>query len=435
MKNLNKFTKAELINKLKYNNSNSKSFLDQILKFKSLILKITLISFIITWIKKYSLVTKLWHLFSLIGSTLLSISLFDIYSLEVINWIKETQIYKWFSSFILNSKTEVIDNDEFRSNERTSIETTTNEKRNDKNNRWMSRNIEQKEINIEEINKIESSNWPTYKHIFIITGVIVISGLSLYFSEEIKTGISTSFDWFKNLFSNSPRDPGTDSAESSLSPSTQENFKVLQSRLKKYFKLEKSSKNTISDIGLDNISDIELIDNNEPVEKLTSKILTSPSLESLNRHAEDAFQSEFIQGSSSSNIPGSPESNSSIETIKPSIAPIPDSYSQGYWKFDFKKAIRDKFNFIETIFSDDTSEEVLTKDVAEQLSDSLAELVKHYNNQVNYYQNNNLGYDVKQKLFCYKKWISEYHSKIVPLDEIIDVGTLHDEPTIITFNN
>lgn len=118
MQNLQKYTKAELISKLKNknnsgNNNNNQSGLhsvvDNLLLFKSLILKITLIAFIIRWIKKYSLVQKLWHIFSMIGSTLLGFSLFDIYSLDLLNWIKDTSIYKWYYGLFNTPKIEKIE--------------------------------------------------------------------------------------------------------------------------------------------------------------------------------------------------------------------------------------------------------------------------------------------------------------------------------------
>lgn len=113
MKNLNKFSKAELITKLKNNldqnqkQSKINKFIDLIFTFKSIILKITLITFIIRWIKKYSLIAKLWHLFSIIGSSLLGLSMIDIYVLDLINWIQNTSIYRWY--FELFKYTKPID--------------------------------------------------------------------------------------------------------------------------------------------------------------------------------------------------------------------------------------------------------------------------------------------------------------------------------------
>ena len=99
MKNLNKYTKAELISKFKTleNKNSNKSFsqliINSLLLYKSLILKLTLITLIIKWIKKYSLVRKLWHIFSLISSTLLGFSLIDIYGFDF-----------FFVFFILNKR-------------------------------------------------------------------------------------------------------------------------------------------------------------------------------------------------------------------------------------------------------------------------------------------------------------------------------------------
>lgn len=99
MKNYNKYTKAELISKLQtkleYTHQSFYSkIVNLIITFKSIILKITLITFLITWFKKYSLIRKLWHLFSWIGSTLLGLSMIDIYAFDFLNWIKDTNIYK-----------------------------------------------------------------------------------------------------------------------------------------------------------------------------------------------------------------------------------------------------------------------------------------------------------------------------------------------------
>jgi len=93
MKNLNKFTKAELIGKFKkletknsnVNNSNTTLFskiLDFILYFKTLIFKVTLISIIIKWIKKYSLFTKIFRFANWVILSIFGISLIDNFSFD-----------------------------------------------------------------------------------------------------------------------------------------------------------------------------------------------------------------------------------------------------------------------------------------------------------------------------------------------------------------
>ena len=68
--NLNKYTKAELISKMKKlsnNNSNSQNnltygqlFLNTIIQIKSILLKLTIITLLIKAFKRYSLVRKLF---------------------------------------------------------------------------------------------------------------------------------------------------------------------------------------------------------------------------------------------------------------------------------------------------------------------------------------------------------------------------------------
>ena len=161
MKNLNKFTKAELINKYtKLENQNSNqtqtqskyqwilNIIDKILLFKSLILKITLISLIIKWIRKYSLVRKFWHIFSLIGNALLGFTLIDIYAFDVISWIKDSSIYRWYSD--LFSTPDIISNKEAKVDipsrlseiNQNSNENQTNSQRNSRIIEWINRDSE-----------------------------------------------------------------------------------------------------------------------------------------------------------------------------------------------------------------------------------------------------------------------------------------------------
>jgi len=143
---------------------------------------------------KYFLIKKLWHIFSLLGSSLLSISIIDIYSWDVISWIKDTSIYRWYSELFNYSKIDKIETIENPSKfpkgmiERTSIETNGNENGNQKSdeisnkiNRWFNKEeITNKEPDIltnEEFNKIDESN--KYKNYFILGSIIIISGIIL----------------------------------------------------------------------------------------------------------------------------------------------------------------------------------------------------------------------------------------------------------------
>lgn len=84
--NLNKYTKAELISKFKRletktnQNSQIKNYIEQIweliLTFKSLLLKLTFISFITKIFLKYKLFRKLWTVINTIIVAIFGISLF-----------------------------------------------------------------------------------------------------------------------------------------------------------------------------------------------------------------------------------------------------------------------------------------------------------------------------------------------------------------------
>ena len=160
MKNYNKYTKAELISKFKEldfkkTNSNQSIFtkiFSYILFFKKLIIKITLITFLISWVKKYSLIRKIWHIISTIGSTLLGISLIDIYSLEFISWIKDTSIYKWYLGLFNDHKIDKVE-DAIPSFMRTSNQdSTTNQNGNSESFQRSSKNfgwVNQQEVNDE----------------------------------------------------------------------------------------------------------------------------------------------------------------------------------------------------------------------------------------------------------------------------------------------
>lgn len=114
--NLNKFTKAELIqrfrkletkhteNTLSNNSSIFVSFMKTLLYFKSLILKITLIAVLIKIFKKYSIIGRIWRVFNAIIMSIFGISFVDIYGSDVINSIldifRSTAVYSWFSGLL-----------------------------------------------------------------------------------------------------------------------------------------------------------------------------------------------------------------------------------------------------------------------------------------------------------------------------------------------
>jgi len=107
--NLKKFTKAELISKLKtqksdLNNPNQTLFsnvMNIILYFKAFILKITLLALIIKLFKRYSIIRRIFTLFNTILFAIFGISIVDIYEIEFISKIFNS-LFDAFSKFNSN---------------------------------------------------------------------------------------------------------------------------------------------------------------------------------------------------------------------------------------------------------------------------------------------------------------------------------------------
>ncbi len=427
MPNLNKFTKHELINKIKrldnqisnQNQSTLIKIIEYILHFKSLILKLTLIGFIIRWIKKYSLVHRLWHIFRWIATGILGISLIDIYSLDIISWIKELQIYKWYSQLfffkeiIKENKTEVI-----QFPKRITEKTNENETEHIKISEWINRNNQQKI----EINK-EDSIWDTIqnnsKTIIIISGVIIVSSLSYYYFDEIKDSLGTSIEWIKNYFSRPPSNSSNSNSENIPTHST-ENF---QSKLDKYFKLPESNEIANS------AREIELID------KGKSKVLTSPSLDNLNSKAEEAWNDSNSDSSTITPEKFKDSSSSVIDSSSSSsCTPFASPFITKNWKVLITNNL-DDFDFIQNTFS---SEKVLTKEAAHKLVESLANIMVLYDdhitsfNRVIEFKTEAQINGYKQTMYHFREWISNYYKMIFPLAENkIEIGSMFDEPNTI----
>ena len=205
--NLNKFTKAELISKFKKlesknsnSNNNNQSILnniiEKILLLKSVLIKITLISFLIKYLKKFNLFRRLWVILNTIVMSIFGISFLDNFGFEfisnffkeiqtvtysIVNYLSETHFYSFIAS--LFSKKEEVDNTTRISLREgvqpMSSEYTTNEskiresKRNSKISEWLKPE--------EEIHE-EKSN----KKYYIIAGMLVISLLAWYYFDDIK---------------------------------------------------------------------------------------------------------------------------------------------------------------------------------------------------------------------------------------------------------
>ena len=469
MKNLNKFTKAELINKytklenLNHQNSNQTQtqskyhsilkIIDKIQLFKSLIIKITLIGLIIKWIKKYSFVRKFWHIFSLIGSSLLGFSLIDIYSLDIISWIKDTSIYRWYSDLMNWSKNEI------KSTEIKDISsiprTNSNETEINSNNRQNNRSIIEKIINKEpevlskeEFNSLDESNNHNYKYYIIVGSIIIISGIVYYYWNDIRPAagdagntiidkIRSFRSWFNSDSSNINNN------------NTGDNQVNIPTNVNPDIQLIDNNQSTVSSSNIQDEANQYFKDNNQPVVSSSNikTVLTSPSLENLNEQAETSWSEgssspgsdkTITQASISSSLNiesniSSSSSSSSINTISTA-----SNFIKQNWRKRFTEETNDKINFIESSLNSE-----IDLDEGLKLVDYYAFLINEYNKEIDLYNsfksdtNQNIQdlNIMRQSIYYFREWISEYHNKILPTSNVtIKIGSIQDSPKIISKN-
>lgn len=457
MKNLNKFTKDELIKQyknLEKQNSNQTLILkiiNTLLYFKGLIIKITLIGLIIKWIKKYSLVKKLWHIFSIIGNALLGFTLIDIYSWDIISWIKDTSIYKWYIELFKSYKTDKIETIENPSKfpkvmiERTSIETNGNENGIQKSdeishrfNRWFNKQeIDKQEVlTNEEFNKFDENNYnANYKYYFILGTLIITTGIVWYYWNDIRPGdaantviekVRSFRSWFNNdennIIDNNPRNI-TVNIPTNVNP-------------------------PIEDIQLSNTTQPP---NYESIEINKGKaVLTSPSLENLNEQAESSWNTGVSSpGSDDSSVTITPESSSSSSSTFTSTSTSNSSSSsintistvsnfiKNNWRKRFTDEVNDKINFIESSLMNENKLEGL------KLADYYAFIINEYNKEIEVYNyiktdsNHNIQdlNVMRQSFYHFREWIAEYQPKILPDSTVsIEIGSLSDSPKLLSKN-
>lgn len=438
MKNLNKYTKAELISKFKNlennnsnNNPNNTNIFSKIIKsillFKSIILKLTLITFLVRWIKKYSLIQKIWHVFNLIASTLVGFSLFDIYSYDVIEWIKSTQIYNYIYEFF-NYKPPVDENiieerpmKDFKTTNRsqTITESKIRDSEGNSRNSW----------NYREFNEQEIENNTNYIKI-AIASIIIIGCFCWFYSDEITTGYMAFKDWWNSRGNN---DPGTGSNVSITPTQDSINRDSIQDRIK----------SKIRNYEITNQNQIELIDNTQNIAGPSNLdkgkgVLTSPSLEDLNNKAKESWADFSKQSESGLNSPTS--STSSTETITQNSFTSSSEilvdrnfektvkFVNKTWKGVFADKDIVKFNDIERSVDLSLLDNIQTR---YRLADDLIELTKSYDYMIEVYNkldNNQEKVLQKIALFKFREWMNKYSEIIVGTN--INVGSPNDEPLI-----
>jgi hypothetical protein len=348
--NLKKYTKAELISKLQnkqINNQNSlinqiKNYLlqiwDLILTFKNILVRLTFISLVIQFFKKYKMFRKLWFLLNTIVMTIFGISIFENSMFEVINnffaeirfiawnitdYLTNTNFYNYLTKlFYNNPKKEIVES--IKEVKKEIIKEAKNEiindirktpsdrghswdpkdqkygdeleefynRRKNKISEWLKPQtevIEQTDINTES----------SYKKYLILTGVIVASSLAWYYSDEIKTNFTALMEWLMSFRTGPGDGTGNDSNNSSTHIETNFQSKLEKSTVSEKIELiDLSNKGKTIDIS--NLSESEI----------ERRGFTSPSLDDLNKNVTEDWKIRSMSPSSSS--------TSSTETITPS---------------------------------------------------------------------------------------------------------------------
>jgi len=235
MKNLKNFTKAELINKLNTlktdnSNNNSTNFMTFLLVFKSFILKITLIALIIKIFKKYSIIRKLFTIINTILFSIFGISMIDIYEIESLSKIFH-KLIDLFSNFHTNllelfgKRGDIPVKSPSIPMRGIQPETTGIQTGNDPSNRIIERFKQL--INKDQDEIIQDENTPYYKNKYVIlAGLLILSGITWYFYDDIKPVGSSILAWI-NLFRSRP-DPSSDDSSGNI----QANYKFDISKIK-----------------------------------------------------------------------------------------------------------------------------------------------------------------------------------------------------------
>jgi hypothetical protein len=332
--NLNKYTKAELISKIKKvdsrkDSTNIKMFQQNILNtitnyfsqiwelfltFKNILLKLTLISLIIKIIKKYSMFRKLWWFINSIGLSIYGLFLLDnfafdfitnffkeirIISSNIIDYFSNTQFYTYLSK--LFNRNEIIEPSSetsnkirsmIESNKTETIGSSKNLERSEGNSR-ISEWLKPQKDAFDDINDQVKTNDTNYNKYYIIAGIIVFACLTWVYADEIKDWYGYLIDWINSFRAGPPNNGGGGIGDTGGNIPTNNQKSVID-----------NIQNTPSN------PDIELVDNS----KGKNKLFTSPSLDDLNKTISDSW------GETGSNSPGSTDSN---ETIKPTLSKTP----------------------------------------------------------------------------------------------------------------
>lgn len=342
---LDKLSKSELLEKFKELSSqkslenlksetevNFKDFYVKLIKFfskfYSLLTKITLFTIIFKILKKIRLVRFIFGLFNSLLALIFGIAYLDIYGFEdiynkivyywnqYIDLIHETKIYKVFSKFLKSFKEEDIIKSEVKEIKKPEIKKEEIENNSESlfSSTWENetKHVEENRENtwdFRKIDEIDEIDKPFYKNpYFIVTLTIVSASLIYYYSDEIVTSTYLAYEWLINHRpwrrrdgDNGPDNIGGGNSDNNSTP-TGSNIQLEDLTTENLEKLE---------------HDKEVLSKNMDDLKGKGKVLTSPSLEDLNKQASESWGNPIEEYFKLEETPGSPSSSSSIETITP----------------------------------------------------------------------------------------------------------------------
>jgi hypothetical protein len=484
--NLNKFTKAELIKKVKSLNSenqdskiNNQSFyiklVEMIVLIKSILIKLTLISLLIKIFKKYSLIRRLWAIINTIIVSIFGISLIDNFSIigfitnlfteitdvigKGVEYLSNTTFYNYLANLFGSNKVETSTNTDmkrpviFTNKQTENLSKESNE--DERVSEWLNRKINDHKKEDSPVLRDEpkqdykmfSSDWFYYVRIGIYITLSVY--LTYHYWDDITPYATSAWNWIKSRFNrddgnNGPDNPNINERYNKLVDSLGLNRnkgkgreiinKDITDKLRQQQDILKGKGEGPSN--LENPFDQYF----KPENKVQSPILSSPSLENLNSTVEQTW---------SESRTSSPESVSSSATIKP-LESVTDNVvkphsfldltkikgfnriNENNWKECITDGVLNKMQTIENIWS---SKAELTKEEAIEMTDSLIDIVASYNKFSRNYINNRDELsqrkidNLKQLSFEMRSWISKYYSKISP-SEVFNIGTTEDSPRL-----
>ena len=385
--NLNKYTKAELISKLKRSESKIDSnkisrksviaqtktyflqLIDLVLVFKSILIKLTLISFFIQIFKIYKIFRRIWVIFNTIVMSIFGISLLDNFGFEFFtNFIREvkfilgntvdyftnTHFYKYLSN-IFSNKEEIPTSEHTNTNEKSilrqdiklkteNVEGIRENNRNSKISEWLKPESDFNQEN--KVDKVEENSKSTYKKYIVISGIIIVTSLSWYYFPEIKENAISLWEWLTSFRAGAPNS-GTGDEHNNGSGNTTPTGDNLQGPRVVVLSNESINKQTPT---IDSPVYDEYF---KSPDKGKVSVLTSPSLDDLNQKVSDSWErSKSPTGSSSS-----------TETIKAPTGNFADNVIlenvDKNWKSLIEPGIKDSIEYVESHFPqsdiDDTS--------------------------------------------------------------------------------